>query len=157
MTQIILHYLHLQQMINSRRILTFPRLFYTEKSLKLKITWQLRIQKSSKILLKIKGVRLKGEHISKNCTSEIQCYKYSKRRLLEKPGFGPSTRMLKKLELGKAGALKTQTLKNMDPGKHACNKYGIKKCSSLQRFRFIKTMPNVICCFRVKIVITTQL
>ena len=94
------------------------------------------------------AIPLKGGHILKNCTSEIQYYKCSKRRLLLKarPGlWTPQT--LKKLDPEKSGSSKTWTLKNMDPGKHRIN-IGFKNMSDFRELCFIKTMRNVICCFK---------
>ena len=100
-------------------------------------------------------LRLKGEHISKNCTSEIQCYKYSKQRLLLKPGPGPSTWTLKNPDpdLEKAGPSKTWTLKYMYPeNMHEIN-MGLKNMSDFRELCFIKTMRNAICCSRLKVII----
>ena len=69
--------------------------------------------------------------------------------LLVKLGPGPwtYTRILKNVNPGKRGPLKSWTLTKMDPEKHGIN-MGLKNMPDFRDLNFIKTTCNVICCLK---------
>ena len=71
-------------------------------------------------------------------------------RLLLKAGPMPWTRTLKNLDSEKPGPRNSWTLKNMDPEKHRIN-MGLKNMSDFGDLYFIKSMRNVICCLKVRV------